>query len=81
MIDAFRAGDTTKALRIHRRLLPVVTAIMTRTQGVIAVKAALSLMGLPGGSVRPPLVDATPEFTAALREDLLAGGVKIMEGP
>jgi 4-hydroxy-tetrahydrodipicolinate synthase len=81
MIDAFRAGDVAGALRIHRRLVPVITAIMTRTQGVIAVKAALSLLGLPGGPVRPPLVDATPEFTAALREDLVAGGIKILEGP
>jgi 4-hydroxy-tetrahydrodipicolinate synthase len=81
MIDAFRAGDVAGALRIHRRLVPVVAAIMTRTQGVIAVKAALSLLGRPGGSVRPPLVDATPEFTAALREDLAAGGIKILEGP
>ncbi|MEV5707854.1 4-hydroxy-tetrahydrodipicolinate synthase [Actinoallomurus sp. NPDC052274] len=81
MIDAFLGGDTRRATEIHRRLLPVVTALMTRTQGVIATKAALSLLGLPGGTVRPPLVDATPEFTAALREDLVAGGVKIVEGP
>jgi 4-hydroxy-tetrahydrodipicolinate synthase len=81
MIDAYLAGDTERARRIHRRLVPVITAIMTRTQGVIAAKAALSLVGQPGGAVRPPLVDATPEFTAALREDLIAGGVKILEGP
>jgi 4-hydroxy-tetrahydrodipicolinate synthase len=81
MIDAFLAGETERARRIHRRLVPVITAIMTRTQGVIAAKAALSLVGQPGGAVRPPLVDATPEFTAALREDLVAGGVKILEGP
>jgi 4-hydroxy-tetrahydrodipicolinate synthase len=81
MIDAHLAGDNERARRIHRRLIPVVTAIMTRTQGVIATKAALSLVGQPGGAVRPPLVDATPEFTAALREDLIAGGVKILEGP
>jgi 4-hydroxy-tetrahydrodipicolinate synthase len=81
MIDAFLGGDTRRATEIHRRLLPVITAVMTRTQGVIATKAALSLLGLPGGTVRSPLVDATPEFTAALREDLIAGGVKIVEGP
>jgi 4-hydroxy-tetrahydrodipicolinate synthase len=81
MIDAFFAGDTDRARRIHRRLVPVITGIMTRTQGVIATKAALSLIGQPGGAVRPPLVDATPEITAALREDLIAGGVKILEGP
>ncbi len=81
MIDAFLAGRTDEALAIHRRLLPVITGIMTRTQGVIATKAAMSLLGLPGGVVRPPLVDATPEFTAALREDLVAGGIKVLEGP
>lgn len=80
MIDAFRAGDTRRAAEINRRLVPVITAIMTRTQGVIATKAALSLLGLPAGTVRSPLVDATPEFAAALKDDLLAGGVKIVEG-
>ncbi|KAB2345682.1 4-hydroxy-tetrahydrodipicolinate synthase [Actinomadura rudentiformis] len=79
MIDAYRAGDTGRALAIHRRLLPVVTAIMTRTQGAIAVKAALNLQGLPGGTLRPPLCEASPEFAARLREDLLHGGVKIPE--
>ncbi|REE99228.1 4-hydroxy-tetrahydrodipicolinate synthase [Thermomonospora umbrina] len=79
MIEAYRAGDVGRALAIHRRLLPVVTAIMTRTQGAIAVKAALGLLGLPGGALRPPLVPATPEFTARLREDLGQGGVKVPE--
>lgn len=40
-------------------------------------KAALGLLGLPGGSVRLPLVDATPAEIDQLREDLTAGGVKI----
>ncbi|MCW2901963.1 MAG: dihydrodipicolinate synthase [Streptosporangiaceae bacterium] len=80
MIEAYRAGDVGRALAIHRRLLPVVTAIMTRTQGAIAVKAALNLLGQPGGTLRPPLVEATPEFAAQLREDLAIGGVKVPEG-
>ncbi|WP_103939044.1 4-hydroxy-tetrahydrodipicolinate synthase [Thermomonospora echinospora] len=79
MIEAYRAGDTGRALAIHRRLLPVVAAIMTRTQGAIAVKAALGLLGQPGGPLRPPLVPATPEFTAQLREDLAQGGIKVPE--
>ncbi|MBO2446662.1 4-hydroxy-tetrahydrodipicolinate synthase [Actinomadura barringtoniae] len=79
MIDAYRAGDTGRALAIHRRLLPVVAAIMTRTQGAIAVKAALNLMGLPGGPMRSPLCEASPEFAARLHEDLLNGGVKMPE--
>ncbi|MEU5878415.1 4-hydroxy-tetrahydrodipicolinate synthase [Spirillospora sp. NPDC047279] len=80
MIDVYRAGDTGRALAIHRRLLPVVTAIMTRTQGAIAVKAALNLQGLiQGDTVRPPLAEASPEFAARLREDLMNGGVKMPE--
>jgi 4-hydroxy-tetrahydrodipicolinate synthase len=79
MIDAYRAGDVGRALAIHRRLLPVVAAIMTRTQGVIAVKAALNLLGLPGGGLRLPLVAADAEFAARLREDLITGGVKVPE--
>ncbi len=77
MIDLYRSGDVAGALALHRRMLPVVTAIMTRTQGVIAPKAALNLLGLPGGTVRAPLVDAAPEFTARLREDLITGGIKV----
>jgi 4-hydroxy-tetrahydrodipicolinate synthase len=77
MIDAYLAGDVAGALRHHRELMPVYTGIMTRTQGVIATKAALSLLGLPGGSVRPPLVDATPAEIEQFRTDLVAGGVKL----
>ena len=79
MIDAYCAGDVGRALAIHRRLLPVVAAIMTRTQGVIAVKAALNLLGLPSGGLRLPLVAADAEFAARLREDLITGGVKVPE--
>jgi 4-hydroxy-tetrahydrodipicolinate synthase len=50
---------------------------MTRTQGVITTKAALGLLGLPGGPVRGPLIDATPAQIEQLRADLVAGGVKI----
>ena len=32
------------------------------------VKAALHELGLPAGPVRPPLVDATPEQVAQLRD-------------
>ena len=76
MIDSYAAGRTGDALRIHRELLPVYTGIF-RTQGVILTKAALSLLGLPGGSVRPPLPDATPAEVEQLIQDLTAGGVKL----
>ena len=80
MIDAHAAGRVDKALAIHRELLPVFIGVMTRTQGVITTKAALRMLGLPGGPVRPPLADATPQQVEQLRTDLVAGGVKLSEG-
>ena len=41
-----------------------------RTQGVILTKAALRLLGLPGGPVRLPLVDATEDQVEVLKDDL-----------
>jgi 4-hydroxy-tetrahydrodipicolinate synthase len=76
MIDAYYAGHVAEALRIHRELLPVYTGLF-RNQGVIMTKAALGLLGLPGGPVRLPLPDATPAEIEQLREDLTAGGVKL----
>ena len=76
MLDSWFSGDSAKALEIHQKLLPVYTGTF-RTQGAILTKAALNMMGLPGGKVRLPLVDATESQISQLREDLRAGGVKV----
>ncbi len=76
MLDAWFAGDTATALAIHQKLIPVFKGTF-KTQGAILTKAAMTLMGLPGGTTRLPLVDATPAQIATLREDLIAGGVQL----
>jgi 4-hydroxy-tetrahydrodipicolinate synthase len=76
LIAAVESGDLVKARAINESLLPVYTGIF-RTQGVILTKAALNLLGLPAGPVRPPLVDATDDQIAQLRADLAAGGVSL----
>jgi 4-hydroxy-tetrahydrodipicolinate synthase len=76
MIDAYVAGDVDTALAVHRELLPVYTG-MTRMQGTVSTKAALAMLGRPGGPVRPPLADATTAEAERLRTDLVAGGVKL----
>ncbi len=76
MIDAYLAGQVEEALRLHRELLPVYTGLF-RNQGVIMTKAALGLLGLPGGPVRLPLSNATDAEVERLRTDLAAGGVKL----
>jgi 4-hydroxy-tetrahydrodipicolinate synthase len=74
MLDAWFAGNSARALEIHQKLLPVFTGTF-RTQGAILTKAALTMMGLPGGFTRLPLVDATEAQIAQLRKDLQQGGV------
>ncbi|WP_319458953.1 4-hydroxy-tetrahydrodipicolinate synthase [Micromonospora sp. RTP1Z1] len=76
LIEAYDAGDTATALRLHRRLLPLFTGIF-RTQGVILVKAGLAAKGLPAGPVRSPLVDATADELAQLRADCAAAGLEL----
>jgi 4-hydroxy-tetrahydrodipicolinate synthase len=76
MLDAWFSGNSARALAIHQELLPVYTGTF-RTQGAILTKAALKLMGLPGGKVRLPLINATEAQISQLREDLQQGGVKL----
>ena len=76
MVRAADAGDLAAARAVHDRLLPAVTAIMTRTQGAIMVKAALELQGVLANRVmRLPLVAATDAEVDALRTDLETAGL------
>ena len=76
MIEAYDRGDHAAALALHRRLLPLFTGVF-RTQGTILVKAGLNANGRPAGPTRPPLVDATADELAQLREDAAAAGLEI----
>jgi 4-hydroxy-tetrahydrodipicolinate synthase len=80
MIEAYDRGDTVGALAIHRRLLPAYQGVFS-TQGVITTKAGLAMLGLPGGPVRAPLVDATDDEVAALRVALTASGANMTAIP
>jgi 4-hydroxy-tetrahydrodipicolinate synthase len=76
MIAAFGAGRNAEALAIHNGLLPLYTGLF-RNQGAVMAKAALDLLGLPGGAVRGPLLRASDAEYRQLREDLTAGGIKV----
>src|SRR6202167_1247529 len=76
MIDAFSSGDTVRARQIHYELIPVYDG-MFRNQGAVMTKAALDLLGQPGGAVRGPLLAATEAERRQLAVDLTAGGVKL----
>ena len=54
MMKAFFAGQVGEAIQIHLRLWPLLKVLFIETNPV-AVKEALTLIGYPVGSVRPPL--------------------------
>jgi 4-hydroxy-tetrahydrodipicolinate synthase len=74
--EAFLAGDVDEATRLHHALMPVFVGIF-RSQGAILTKAALDLIGAPGGgALRLPLIEATDAERAQLLIDLRDGGVE-----
>jgi 4-hydroxy-tetrahydrodipicolinate synthase len=76
MLDAVDAGRNAEAARLHRSMLPVNVGLF-RNQAAVMTKAALDLLGLPGGGVRGPLLPASDAERVKLREDLIAGGVRL----
>ena len=66
VLRAHRDGDPATALRLDRRLRPLVEAVMTLAPGTVTTKALLNHQGLPAGPVRPPLLDADPGLTTTL---------------
>lgn len=76
MIDVF-ATDPGKARDIHLHILPLMTTLMTADPSPGPLKAALRLLGLPGGPVRPPLADADETVECLVAEALAAAGVTV----
>ncbi len=71
MLAAVDAGDLVTAIAVHRRLIPIVDAVMTTSQGPIMAKAALHELGvIDSAAVRLPLVESPPEHLATLRAAL-----------
>jgi len=76
MIAALDRGDLAEARRINTSLLPVVEAVMNRTQGAITAKASLQLLGvLEHRTMRSPLLELDAADLALLRDALVAAGL------
>jgi 4-hydroxy-tetrahydrodipicolinate synthase len=65
MVDSQAAGDHTRALSLHLRMLPLFKALFM-TANPIMVKDALAQQGFPVGECRLPLVPPTAEQSAEL---------------
>ena len=71
LLEAVEAGDLAKARELNYRIQPMVEALMSHTQGAIASKVALQLLGvLDSGKVRLPLSQAEPETVEIIRRAL-----------
>jgi len=59
MMQEFCTGNVEQARKIHLELFPLFKALFAMTNP-IPLKAALQMLGLDTGEVRPPLIKATP---------------------
>ena len=76
MVAAVAGGDLPRAIALHRQLIPAVNAVMNITQGAIMAKAALRELGvIASPAVRLPLVEATADQVALVREGLRQSGL------
>ncbi|MET9682605.1 4-hydroxy-tetrahydrodipicolinate synthase [Streptomyces coeruleorubidus] len=67
VLDAFDAGDTTRAARLQQQATPLIEALMSAgLPGTVTTKALLTALDLPAGPVRAPLRPAGPATTDAL---------------
>ncbi|MGW0765111.1 4-hydroxy-tetrahydrodipicolinate synthase [Streptomyces sp. NPDC002676] len=67
ILDAFDAGDTTRASELQLRATPFIEAMMgAGLPGTVTAKAVLPRLGLPAGPVRAPLLPAGQEAVDAL---------------
>jgi len=57
MVQAHLAGNHDEAGALHRRLLPLMTTLMTAAPNPIAVKYAVGQVGFPAGGFRLPLCE------------------------
>jgi len=74
MVRRFREGDTEGSRRIHEELAPAYE-LLAVTTGPIQIKAALNLIGQDVGGLRLPLVEASDEERAQIRDCLERLGV------
>lgn len=74
VIRDFLDGNRVEALAAYQRVLPVLTGVFA-TQGCSMVKSGLDALGLPGGDLRAPMVQATEQQRAIFVAQLAEAGL------
>ena len=73
MINLYRAGKINEAREIHFNTLPVVRTLFIETHPALVIEA-MTMMGLPAGKPRLPLVPLRSENRESLRNTLIQSG-------
>jgi 4-hydroxy-tetrahydrodipicolinate synthase len=79
LIDRVDAGDHDTAARLHGQVMELHEATQA-LGGIVGAKAALRLLGAPGGWPRPPRLPVAPERAQSLVDVLVGHGVAASEG-
>jgi 4-hydroxy-tetrahydrodipicolinate synthase len=69
MIDSFIAGDTAKAAKMHRQLIPLID-VLFKVANPIPIKYAMNQIGFRVGSPRPPLYEPDEATANMIKETL-----------
>lgn len=69
MVEAFAAGRVQEAAELNARLLPLFQACFC-TSNPIPIKAAVTLLGIPAGGVRLPLIGADEKVIQTVKTEM-----------
>jgi len=75
LVAAFAAGDTTKALAMHRKLFPLCRDMLGLATNPIPIKAAMKMLGRDTGDLRLPMTPLDAASEANLRQTLTNYGL------
>jgi 4-hydroxy-tetrahydrodipicolinate synthase len=70
MMEDYVAGRVAEAASMHRRLLPLMTVLMTAASNPIPVKHALNKLGFNAGPLRLPLADLDEAASARVMAEV-----------
>lgn len=76
MIEAYFAGEITRATELHLKLFPLYKVLFITTNPV-PVKAAVNLIGIKAGVPRLPLVAALPQEVDTIKKVMNELGIKL----
>jgi 4-hydroxy-tetrahydrodipicolinate synthase len=74
MVQAYKDGDTKKAMELHQKYLPVMTGIFC-TVNPTPIKTCVKMLGLKGGTFRLPMVEANEDQKKFLTKMMKDAGI------